>query len=242
MASPILTFRDAIRERSPRWLRGTLGEKILYAFAAVFDALIDSTVQAVRRRFPGYNDDALPYLARDRKIRRGPNELSANYALRLRRWLTDHATRGGPYALLGQLAAYYAVAPFNIALRYESGALFKMSTDGVILRAPVPADPFDGDTAKWARWWLIYDWPFVVIDDGTWVSAGTYDDGGVWDSGLSAADVESLRIVPSEWNAGHTIANIILLNGGAELWDYPIGLWSDPGNWNDGAQATIAVP
>jgi len=204
------TFRDATREVSPRWLQSGTAEKILYAIALHFDLLAESAVLAVRRRFTDLDDtDALALLGRERRIRQGLTEPDSVYASRLRRWLDDHKTRGGPYAMLRQLQAYYAAAPFEIQLIYAMGRRFTMTTDGTITIDAVAAD---GQT--WPHWRLEYAWPDALSDDGYWGDPGVWGDGGVWGSDLDPDTVETIVQIPSEWNAAHARGKIYLHNGG----------------------------
>jgi len=205
------------------------------------DAIIDATVEGVELRFPGVQGvESLPYLGRDRRIRRGRLETDEVYGARLRRWLDDHATRGGPFALLAQLAAHFAPANFQIDLVYMSGRRFSQAVDGTITRSDITWAP-DPDAAKWARWWLFYDWPTPIPSDGLWGDAGIYGDAGVWGSGLTQDEVTDLRLVPKEWNAAHAFGTVVLLPDGAELWGFPVGTWGDPGTWGDADPVVLAV-
>jgi hypothetical protein len=78
----------------------------------------------------------------------------------------------------------------------------------------------------------------VWADPGDW---GPGADNGVWDSTLTIQDVADLRAVPREWNAAHADGTVVLLPEGAELWDSPPGLWSDPGVWNGGLLSPVIV-
>lgn len=232
------TFRDTIRRISPWWLTGTLGGRLLYAIGLMLDVLGDMLNAAVRARFPNVADpSALVALGRERRIQRGRAELATTYAGRLITWLDSHRTRGGPYSLLAQLFAFWRVpVAFAITLVYASGRYFAMSFGGIVTRGDAVITVGDA-IADWARWELIFFWPYAITLDGTWGSGGTWDDGGIWDidpSSLDAAAADDVRLVPREWNAAHCKGAIVLLAPGAELWDTPPGLWSDAGVWGDG--------
>lgn len=240
---------------------------MIYAIGLHVDLFADLAAAAVSRRFVGLNEsaDALGLAGRERRIRRGPTEPDANYAARLLPWLDDHKIRGGPYALLEQVWAYREsrqVRPVltlddgvtvltgddglpllgplpDLVLQYESGARFTRHDDGSVDRAIV--GNYDTNITAWARWWLIIQWPEALSSEGIWAEPGTWDDGGVWDSGVSGEDVADLRLVPSEWNSGHTLGYIKLTSPGEELWDTPSGLWSDPGVWGDASQPTVTI-
>ncbi len=204
-----IRFADRVLRACPPWLRRTRGAKFMAALAEPLDDLVDRAVEGLRLRFPGeLNEEALPYLGRDRRILRGPGESAAAYAVRLRRWWGDHRRRGGPYALLEQLAAFWSATPQQIDLLYHSGTRFVLAASGTITRDAIAWDP-DGDPTKWAQIWLFYYAP---------------SDPGV----LTFEEVEAYRALVRTWNAGHVLpAHVWLLWPGAELWDYPSGTWDD---------------
>lgn len=204
------TFRDAIREITPWWLRGPRIGSVVYAIGAVVDNLADALRAGVKSRFPGhYSGETLPMIGRERRIRRGRNESDETYASRLLPWLDHHRLRGGPYALLEQLYSFWRPNNFPIELRYTTSRRFNVSTIGEIGRWD-QAWGVPGDPAQWARWWLYFEWPDSLGDDGVWSDPGTWDDGGVWDCGLTSAEVRDIRLVPREWNNAHAIGFIVL--------------------------------
>jgi hypothetical protein len=208
----LTTFRDTIKKVSPTWLKTGVAETLLYAIAVTLDALGDGVAAGVKLRFPGmYSAESLPVIGRERRIRRGRFEPDSTYANRLIRWLDDHRRRGGPYALLAQLHAQYAPANFSIELRYASGRSFVMNLDGSVMRGDVVWTP-PGDPARWARWWLFYQWPTAIDGDGVWGDPGTWGDGGVWGSNLTPVEIRDLRLVPREWNAAHAIGRLVLIS------------------------------
>ena len=223
---PPLTFRDAIRQKSPPWLQRGRAEKILYAMAIHLDGLTDALVAAIKMRFPGlYSPESLPYLGRDRRISRGRAETDGVYAGRLRRWLDDHPVRGGPYALLAQLHAHFAPNNFEIHLVYRSGRRFVMTADGVVTRD----DLFTLNVPDWARWTLYYFTTFGATRP-TWGEPGrTWGHGRVWGSTLTPQEVTDLRLVPREWNAAHCVGEIVLLGDSGQFWGYPPNPWGAPG-------------
>jgi hypothetical protein len=238
------TFRDAILKIVPGWLQARNGGRLLYAIAVQLDGAVDGLVNGVSASMPGrYTDESLPLLSRQRRIRRGPNENSEAFANRLKRWWSDHRRRGGPYAMLEQLRAFWAPVEFPIELVYRSGRRFSMDDDGAITRDDYFAWDPDTEPEKWARWWLFFHWPEDVSADGTWSSGGVWDDGGVWDSDLTVAEVDNIRAVPHEWNAGHCFGTVVLLTSdGRELWNYPQGVWDEPGAvWLTEGPAQLAI-
>jgi hypothetical protein len=217
------TYRDEIRRRCPPWLQRGTAERYMYALGLLVDTFGDALVAGVKHRFPNlYSPEALGLIGRERRISRGRTELDGTYAGRLCRWLTDHQLRGGPYALLAQLHAHFSPNTFPIELVYYSGRRFSMAADGTVVRDDIVWSP-DTDTARWARWWLFYNTD-------------------AFPEFLDVVDREDLRLVPRQWNAAHTLGWIVLLRGGVELWNWPLGhVWNEPGTWNTRAPTYIEV-
>ncbi len=214
MSGPTRTFRDRIRMVMPSWLQHGWAEKLLYAIGAQVDVFADALVAGVKMRFPGlYSEESLPLIGRERRISRGLLEDGATYAARLRRWLDDHRRRGGPYAMLAQLYAYFQPNNFPIALIYRSGRRYSMDAAGVVVRDDTSFKPDDAPE-QWARWWLIME-------------ADAYMPP------LSDQDVTDIRLIPTEWNAAHCTGIVIVMPAGGELWNYPLGrVWNESGVWN----------
>jgi hypothetical protein len=235
-------FRDLLTTISPTWFKRGIAARFLYVIALHFDALADMVDAAVRLRFPGgYGTENIPYLSRERRIRRGINEADQVFVARLRGWLDAHKDRGGPYPMLEQLYAHYRYSdqwPFKIHLIYTSGARFVLNADGSVTR---DAGSFTTGLGvdDWAHWWLVYEWPDTIADDGIWDDPGTWGDGGVWDSALTPAQVTDFRLIPTEWNNGHCYGIIVVLSPGQALWDAPEEIWDSGGTWDDGTDAAL---
>lgn len=242
------SFHDAFRKLVPRWLSAEDGELVLYSLHVVKDALIQTLKHGLLASYPEFApDDALAALGRDRKIIRGILEDRETYITRLLRWLDDHRTRGGPYALLEQNGAYWdngfpANGPLEMAVLYRSGRLFHRDpTTKEITRSDITYNPGD-DPDDFSRYWLIIHWPDGAIgSDGTWADPGTWSDGGVWDSNLDGVTVQQIQAVPRAWNALHAEGKIVLLGPDVELWDYPAGIWNDPGVWGESPPAVATL-
>lgn len=222
----VATFRDAIRLISVPWLRTGTAEKLLYTYGLHMDAFGDALVAGVKLRFPGvYSDESLPLIGRERRIRRGRDESTATYAVRLTRWLTDHRRRGGPYAMLAQLFAHYAPNNFVIELISRNGARYTMDVSGNVTR-DTTSWTYDAVSASyWARWQLLYHWPTAVTASGHWDDdPDLWDDAGsVWDSDLTPDQIEDLRLIPKEWNAAHTLGVVTLLDPSSNKISFAIG-------------------
>ncbi len=241
----LVSVRSLI-ERFPRWLQASVLGKILYVAGLHFDALVEWLQVATLSRFPGvYSWETLPLHSRERQIDQGIGESDEHFAERLSRFLDTHATRGGPYALLEQVYERYRFSPggaFTVHLFYQSGQYYQMTSAGVVTRTDVVVST---GTAGWAHWWLVYEWPTVVADDGTWDSDG--DDGGWWDTTPEGAwdvdmpysEVASIRLIPHKWNNAHSIGHVILLGPGQALWDIPDEDWNVEEDWDEGGDLDI---
>ena len=235
-------FRDLVKKVTPWWFRHGIAERFFYALGLVFDGLVDLAIQCLRLRFPGDNMRALPDIAAERRLRQGKYETDEDFAVRLRTWLQAHLDRGGPYALLEQIHAYYRPNNFDVYLYYATGSYFHMAEDGSIAHTIIEGT----GAAAWAHWYLVYVWPTGLEDDGLWSDPGLWDDDplGVWDYGnLTSAEAQDLRLIPQEWNAAHPDGTLILLGPTDALWDLPVEDWDSVDDWDDGVDpGRIAIP
>lgn len=228
------TFRDAMLEKAPRWIKRGHRGNVLYTIGLHIDALVEMAQVSIRYRFPGhYSPESLPTTGRDRKVPRGRNESDATYADRLTRWLDYHRHRGNPYELLRKVREHYAPTAFAVDLVYAGSPLlaytlrYHLAADGTITRHKVLRADWSphGDPNQWARWWLFYHNPDLVTDVPTWGDGGSWGDGGVWGSSLPALEVEIVRTAPNQWNAARSIGRLVFLADG-EDWDT-----HTPGEW-----------
>lgn len=216
MTTPTHTFRDRLRQISVPWLSRGNAEKFLYAMGVQIDAFADALVASVKLRFPNvYSGESLPLIGRERRIARGSLETDTTYAARLTRWLDDHPRRGGPYAMLAQLHAFYLPLAFTADLIYRSGRTYSLAADGTVTRSDIVFNP-DPFPEMWARWWLI-------------ITSDTLPPHPLTDQQVSDA-----ALVPTEWNAAHCFGLVVVLRpGDGELWDYPpTNTWDEGGTWD----------
>lgn len=233
-----LSAVGAIRRLTPPWLRRTVGAQVMEGIAEVVDDTAERFVQGVKLRFPGVpprpiDADALALTGRERRIRRGPLEPEATYAARLPSWWDAHRTRGGPYALLEQLFAYWRDAlGVRMDVVYHSGTRRWIDPAGVITRDAITWGA-DG-SSNWARIWVFFHLGDVldtvdvtdhlgdpILDDGDdpiLARTGSLIVGGA----VSDEDAENFKAIPREWSAAHVQrTTIVLLWGEARLWGYP---------------------
>jgi hypothetical protein len=130
------TYASRLLELVPPWLSRENGERVLGGIADYLDARKQLLSEAVQARFPKASaEDALAYIGRDRRIRRGPLEPAAIYAARLPRWWDAHRARGSAGELLRQLHAYLRdYGPDQIDHVAQSGLRHRIDAAGVVTR------------------------------------------------------------------------------------------------------------
>lgn len=231
-----LAFVTGLVRTMPPWLRRTRGLRLLEAIGEQIDDVIDRTAEGVRLRFPHHltpDPGALALTGRERRIRRGPAETAATYAKRIRTWWDAHRTRGGPYALLGQLYAYtvdWLNVPIDVV--YYSGMRRAMDVAGVITRDAITwgADA----SGHWARFWVFFyvtdplpgesryltteAGDYLVTEDGDYLLATS----AIAPDALTSFEEEIFKAIPREWSAAHIDKiSIVLLWDARRLWNYP---------------------
>lgn len=259
-----LLFTTALRRVMPPWLQRTVGGKLLDAIGEQIEVLVERTALSVKLRFPGHDEaaideDALAYIGRDRRIRRGPEEDAATYARRLRLWWLTHQTRGNAYALLRQLYAYTVDwLPVRMDVVNHNGGRRWIDEDGVITADSITWGA-GGTDEGWAHVWVFFYLPdtislgfdFLVDDDGDFL---VDDDGNflIADRTISPSEITAdesaiFTAVPREWSAAHIpFITVVLLYEDRRLWNYPQPVptwlaWDDDGAlWGDSPVMLIA--
>lgn len=218
-------FTRMILRNVPPWLRRTNGARLLQGIADELDATMDRTADAVQLRFPRASQtDALAVIGRERRIRRGVLESAATYASRLLTWWDAHRGRGGPYALLEQLRAFWAGSYVTaIELIDYNGSRFSLDfASGEITRDAIG---WGGDgSGKWARQWLL-----------------VYTDESIDPSAFTASEIENWKSIPREWTAAHVQKTTIYFMDGVELWGTPGRTWTASRTWGSGPLTSIII-
>lgn len=190
-------------------LTATESWKTLEAFGQVLDDQLERAREALSLRFPNYDgrDETLALIGDDRVLPRGLEEPAESYAERLRAWLDTHRTRGNPYTLVENVAAFYTHSvgeDLVVKLVDRSGNKFTWE-DGEIVRSTEDMTSQDLAPGLWARWFLF-------------VYAGDIDD---------PSETDATR-VPIIFNAGHVSeGTVTLLRTGEHVWDEPDLEWGD---------------
>lgn len=253
MSAP--NFFNSRRVMGPSWLTEGEGGLVGATLDILKNALVERTRQGLLVRFPFVSptdagpDDALAAMGRDRRIVRGINEPSTNYANRLLRWLDDWKTAGNPFALMKQLAGYMGTVPGSPAPAFRTvdvrGNWYSLDSDGsrsvLINQANWDWDAAPDALVRWARFWVI------IYPNGVWIPAPTFGHsagdtfGGVdytWGTSATLDEVTSVRGIIADWKpAGTRCANIIIAFDDAsfdpttarDAANFPDGKW---GHWS----------
>lgn len=233
-------FRDYARAISPTSLQGPNGQRLMFTLAIEYDALADSAGYAVRFRFPSLApDDALPYLALDRQIDRGPNESRASYVQRLIEWLDLWRTAGSQRAILNALSAYllpgsYTVETVNDSLPVQNVTTWDVSIGGADPPTHYQTTPFnwtwDALFVRGRSWVIIYAGPWAQTP---LIGGFKLGDGTVLGFNATVNDAPSIRAEVKKWkSAGDYVSQIIVAFDTA--WYQPthaIGAHMPDGTW-----------
>jgi hypothetical protein len=216
------SFRGLLRFMAPKWLAGDVlpdgtetESRTLYSIFVVMDALSERLRLGMLAQYPDGNEpaDALTEIGRDRRIIRGPAEPAASFEARCRTARTDWKRAGNAWAMLSQIQGFFSPAGVKVAAVTNSGKWYELAADGTKTTTAGTAWDWDGDTASWARFWIIIycsaGVPFAPED--TWADAGTYDDGGTWDTDATPEEAQGVRRIVSDWlMAGSRCVNVII--------------------------------
>jgi len=242
-------FRTSAPKISPGWaLGGGDGERLIYSLVTPLDGVVEWTFQGIKARFPGIGTPtALSRIGLDRLILRGPNESDASYAGRLRLFLHAWRFSGHASGLLGQIAGYLAPAPPRMRVVTNRSVWYTREPDGSFSWYK-PASPnwyWDGDTALWARFWVILypgtelwvpgpDWGDAELWGGAWGTPGY-----TWGSTALPEHVASIRGIVKTWKPANTRCGCIIIAFDPDSFDptsppgapMPDGTW---GHWSIG--------
>lgn len=242
------TFRALVKKLGPKWLvRETVevpgrtpvetDNRTLYTTALVRDAFAERIRLGVLARFPIADStpaDALAEIGADRRVFRGPDEPEAAFCERARRWLDDWRLAGSPWSILEQVRAYCSPHAVRVRIYTNRGDCYTINRDGTRSRARDTAWDWDGDTTRWARWWLV-----IYPDAGAPFAAqavyGTAEQwgavGGTWGSTATEADVLAVRrIIRDRKPAGTRCDHVIVCHSDthfdpADALTLPDGTW-----------------
>jgi hypothetical protein len=177
------SLRDLWYSYSPTYLQGYAGQRYGYTLAVMWDTLGDAMAYAVRARFPDCcPSDALPYLAIDRQIDRGPNEAEASYRARLKLWLDLWRHAGSARSVITALEVWFG-GTYEIETVAQSQAVgtawdvYNPATQQITHQLVSPANWTWDDTGVAPRAWVI------VQGGGYSPTTEAYGSGSTWGNG-----------------------------------------------------------
>ena len=224
-----MSFLALLRTLGPEWLVGDeiteangtktkTDSRILGPIALLLDAERQSLRDGVRARMPGVAPlDALSYIGGALKILRGPEEGEDAYRARLIRGIDDLRQLGIAWGMLEQIRGYCTPHAVRVRLVNNHGNMYTIDRDGSRSIDRHTAWNWDGDTAAWARFWvLIYmttgspQKPWAQVDSWGDVGLTWGTEGKTWGSTATPADVFSIRRIVRDWKpSGSTCVSII---------------------------------
>lgn len=157
-----------------RWLTADIGQRLYFAFNIAADGLRDLVVEGVKKRFPGQANDALPYLARDRNLDRGPSEPAASFEARLSTVFDTDATLGHPRELLDNVLPY--LLPDTPLVRTVSDQAVWDTVSGGVWSKLYESGNWIWDGSVVVKWWRAW----ALIYTNTFTSTRKWGDGGKW--------------------------------------------------------------
>lgn len=192
------TYEEFAPELHPPPLRGPYGTAWAEEHGARLDELLADTKDGVKARFPDdAPTDALPRIAADRLIVRGPVETDDEFRARLKAALAAWQWAGTKKGLLDHGLAPLGLEDTGIKTNTEWGS--------------VP----DGDTVKWARFWLVIAETHPWDDDGTWGDPGTYESTGTWGSTATLEEIQQIRSIIRLWKPARDVCFAIVVSFGS---------------------------
>jgi hypothetical protein len=238
-----------IHEAAPWYIQSDYVGTFLRAVGSALDSFVVKLKQGLALSQPYLCDaSALPSLAFDRRLRMYATESELSQRERLAQWLQLHRQRGTHQGELRHLQPYYLPARPLIKIVHQDGAgdgavWHTLDTSGTysVSRVTPSNWDYDGQTAKWARFWVLLfsppSWALQTYDSGC-----RYDDTGVYYDGLITAVGIDLVSMIREWQGAHSLLqSFILVDTPNVPIQSPLTLESPAGNWgsplaSDGTQ------
>jgi hypothetical protein len=192
---------------------------MVYAMVGMpLDMLAEAANQAVKARFPELApEDALPFIGRDRGIRRGPNEPAVSFRTRLLLWREIWKGAGNAVKLLDELAGYLTPQKARMRIWSQVGLVYTRDVDGTFTIDRVPGLwNWDGLTTLRSRFWVI----IYSVGGEPWSRDGTWGDGekwgesgrGTWGSTATLDQVQTIRAIIGDRKPAPTVCKGIIVS------------------------------
>jgi len=219
-----LSFRETLRRYLPPWLSDRPGKTVafryLYGIVSVLDAGAEVLVQGIQARFPGLGTPtALPYIGRDRRIIRGPEQTDAAYAAELVRWLDYWRAAGNAYVLALALQTFLFPGAPRVRIVTRSGVWYTLEPDGELTWHRAQPNNWDWDSqthperaVNWSEFWVIV-YPPHWDDAGDWGGG----DGQTWGAGkafgldVATGTVEIIKRLVRQWKGAHSLCRMLIV-------------------------------
>lgn len=223
-------FRDEVVWRfAPSWFQERWMRALMDAFGGELDNFRDRVLDGLRDGNPyaagarlrdgrliECDSDVLAYHARDRGISIYSSEPDLSKRYRLSRWRQLKKRRGSHVGELENLQPFWLATQASVLPTVRivhqdnkgtpSAVWYTLSPSGTVAvhRATTSNFNYDGQAAKWSRFWVILHLPpgyssMIVYDDGTSV----YDGGAVYD-GVTALAIRDIVANIKEAKAAHS--------------------------------------
>lgn len=259
------TFRSSVNGALPTHLsnRGpklSSGWKRMWVIASQIDLILEACFQGLYARMPGLGTEtALPFIGRDRMLRRGPTETTEGYALRLTKWLDYWRTAGNALATLLALR-YYLPTPVLVRMYLRSGFCWTLELDGSLSWVRDTAWDWDSisnperATGHQTDVWIIINppnygvcGPWGAADGDVWGGPSTTGPGvGCFGLDIPADTLNVLRDILIQIKGAHCYVRCVVFSDDVNKFDpendlsQPDGYW---GRWgrDDGSGNLIAA-
>jgi hypothetical protein len=213
-----MALTDYIERALPGWMRKTAAAHwaaLAFTVAAVFDALIEGVEDGAYADMPGQTDepgsngmfefsstDALPAIARDRRMFVGLAERPENTAAHLRDWYAVHRRAATAVGLLNELAAILSPNPPRLRLVNPWGTWWTREPDGTFKLQNHQAAGFtttpDGVFTHNQTFAALWDWDSISLPS----TPDKGDPGRVWIVVYAPCNLPYLKGTEGTWGDG----------------------------------------
>jgi hypothetical protein len=235
------TIQKLASNVGPWFLHSRNIARFLEAFAVSYDNAVTALQQGLALSQPFRCDpSALPVLSVDRSIRLYPSEPEASQRLRLAMWLQLHRTRGTHIGELLHSQPYFLPDTPIMRIVHQDGAgasatWWTIAADGTLSEhVATPSNwNYDGQTAKWSRWWVIVYVPSALMSGCKYDDGAKYDEGGrvIYDGMTLTQVAQDLVAMMLEWKSAHSRLQGYILATDPSSFDPTATAVTDPSGW-----------
>lgn len=240
-------IREQLLNVTPPWMQRRNFFRYLYTFALVADATLETALQGMAARLPGFGTPtALDRIGRDRVIRRGFAETDESFAERVTHWLDPdggHPVRGNGPALLKAVQAFLGPKKPRCRLVVPHAGSrttwITLDTDGTVTKEQITPENWTWDpytAALQTRAWLVIystgaEAPWVT--DGVWVEGATSElweeeTVNTWGSDATLSMIAGVKQVVKDWKAAESLYVEICVSFDDDLFDPADGIPPNP--------------